>query len=526
MKKKVKVIASLSCLAALCLVAAGCGSKSYDDQMAEQGKTVSVVFDPNGGKFMGRDGVSVKDYFNPSNYEDTNGDGKVEISLMEPTDPRRPTGTGTTDAISLTKAGHFFAGWYQTRTVKVNEENQPIDEAGNVLVQKENGSYILASTEGTKNEKLASPAYEYDEYWDFENDVLEYAAEDHAETDGKYSITLYAGWVSFYQFEYYHEVSAGKWEVYGTTSFDYKAANIGNSAFADVDTLYLPTWVDGAMQYKYSSIYEFPKVEGKTFVAAYTDADCTQKIADSLEHAGSLDKEHAKAIDPVQKVYVKFEDGVRYKIETAKQLSKNGDTKGIYEILADLDFTGETWPAALSNNTFTGKFEAVSGAKISNVSVTINSDATAYGGLFGQIGAGASVKNIAFENVTFDVKSVNKRVSEAGFGMFAGLIDEKATVESVTVGGAYKIGVFQLQKPDDYQFALAANGAVSGVTASSITVTLYGTKIVTPAGTPNKYKYYVNFETAKVENGVLKLEFTDKYAGFESTEETITITNQ
>lgn len=517
MTKKVKTMLSLGCLAALCLGAAGCGSKTYDDQMAAQGKTVSVSFDPNGGRFMGRDGVSVKDYFNPSDYADENGDGKVEIALMEPTDPRRPTGTGTTDSISLTKAGHFFAGWYQTRTVKVNDKNQPIDESGNVLKQTETG-YVLASDET----KIATPAYNYDGYWDFANDVLEYAAEDYAETDGKCSVTLYAGWVPFYQFEYYREVSAGVWEAYGTTSFDYKAANDGsNAALADADTLYLPDWEDGAMKYEHSSIYEFPKVEGKTFLAAYTDEACTQAITDSLEHSGTLDQEHALAINPVQKVYVKFEDGVRYKIETAKQLSKNGNAKGIYEILADLDFTGETWPAALSNNTFTGKFESVSGAKISNVSVTINSDATSYGGLFGQIGAGASVKNITFENVTFDVKSVNKRADEAGFGMFAGRIDENATVQNVTVGGVYKIGSFLVQKPNGYEFSLTANGAASGVTASSVTVTLYGAKTVT-----GKYKYYVNFETAKVEDGMIKLEFTDKYAGFESTEETITIINQ
>ena len=51
MKKKLKVMLSLGCLAALCLGAAGCGKQSYDDKMAELGKTVSVTFDPNGGKF-------------------------------------------------------------------------------------------------------------------------------------------------------------------------------------------------------------------------------------------------------------------------------------------------------------------------------------------------------------------------------------------------------------------------------------------------------------------------------------------
>jgi hypothetical protein len=402
----------------------------------------------------------------------------------------------------------------------VNADGKPIDEAGNILVEKDNGTYILATSEGTDKEIIATPAYEYDGYWDFEKDVIEYAAADYAETNGICTFTLYAGWVPFYQFEYYREVN-GKWEAYGTTSFDYKAANDeNNTAFADVDTLYLPTWVDGAMQYKHSATYEFPKVENKTFLAAYTDEACTQEITTSLEHSGSIDKANAKAINPVQKIYVKFEDGVRYKITTAKQLASNGNAKGIYEILADLDFTGLAWPAALSNNIFTGKFESVNGAKISNASVTINSDATAYGGLFGQIGAGASVKNITFENATVDFKSVAKRVDEAGFGLFAGNIHENATVENVTVSGTYKIGAFLVQKPAGYAFSLTANGKADGGTAGAITVQLYGSRKPTGA-----YRYYVNPETAKVENGVLNLEFATKAEGFESTQENITITD-
>jgi hypothetical protein len=527
MKKKFKVMLSLGCLAALCVGAAGCGKKSYDDQMAELGKTVSVAFDANGGKFMGRDGVTMKDYFNPSDYEDTNGDGKVEISLIEPTDSRRPTGTGTTDAISLTKAGHFFAGWYKVRNVKLNADNKPVDENGNVLVQKENGAYVLADTLGTEEEKIASPAYEYDGYWDFAEDKIEYAAEDYAETDGKYTFTLYAGWVPFYQFEYYYQTDAGAWEKYGSTSFDYKAANDkNNTTFADVDTLYLPTWQDGVMQYKHSATYEFPAIEGKTFLSAYTDEACTQQITDSFEHTGGIELERANAVNPVQKVFVKFEDGVRYKIETAKQLSKNGNAKGIYEILAtELDFTGEVWPAALSNNVFTGKFESANGVTIKNVSVTINSDATAYGGLFGQLGAGASVKNVTFENVTLDVKNVAKRVSEAGFGLFAGLIDENATVENVTVGGTYKIGAFLPQKAAGYSFAVTANGNANGITATAVTVQIYGTKKPTLPGVEQKYRYYINPETAKVEGNVITLEFSTKAEGFESTQENIIISD-
>jgi hypothetical protein len=145
--------------------------------------------------------------------------------------------------------------------------------------------------------------------------------------------------------------------------------------------------------------------------------------------------------------------------------------------------------------------------------------------LFGQIAAGASVKNVTFENVTLDVKNVAKRVSEAGFGLFAGLIDENATVENVTVGGTYKIGAFLPQKAAGYSFAVTANGNANGITATAVTVQMYGTKKPTLPGVEQKYRYYINPETAKVEGNVITLEFSTKAEGFESTQENIIISD-
>ncbi|MBQ8319392.1 MAG: hypothetical protein IJX81_00760 [Clostridia bacterium] len=515
MKKKFRLLLSLGCLSVLCLTVAGCNSLTKDEEMAERGYTVSVTYDPNGGKFMNRDGVTIKDYFNPSDYEDENGDGKVDIPLTEPTSADRQT--SSSDSISLTKAGHFFAGWYSGRYVKLNDAGKPVDESGNELVEKEDGTYVLASDE----KKIVTPAYTYDGYWDFEEDTLGYAAAEHADTDGRYTITLYAGWVPFYEFHYYYESAPNVWTQYGITSFDYKAVNEENSTLFDRDTIWVPDWADGKMghthDYANKTAYEFPKLDGKTFESAYTDEGCTQQIADSFEHTGSIDLENCKAVNGVQNIYVKFLDGEYYRIETAKQLSENGNREGIYQILNDLDFTGQTWPAALAYNTFTGKFEAAETVTISNVSLAVSSTSVQYGGLFGRLGAGASVKNVHFENVTFDLKSVNARATEAGFGMFSGMIDDTATVENVTVGGAYKIGPFKVQNAAGYQFALVANGKTDGITATEIGVSMYGQLM------GGKYHYYADPDTAKVEGGKILLTFSGAALGIEKTEESITI---
>ena len=463
MKTKFKFVISLACLSVICFGAAACKDLSKDEEMAEKGYVISVTYDPNGGKFMNREGITIKDYFNPESYQ-KELDGSIQISLLEPTDKARPT--SGLDRITLSRQNYSWIGWYQERNEIKNDNGEVVDIEGNVLEIQEDGSYLNA--EG----KEATPAYTYSGRWDFETQKLTYKAEDYAETDGKMSLTLYAGWVPYYEFEYYYQTESG-WKLEGKTSFDYVKAQEENSG---IDSMWLPQWLDGAMNYTHSETnYEFPRKKDTTFLKAYTDEACTQEITtDSLKHGGSLDVATASTIGRVQKIYVIAEEGEQYRITTAQQLINNVNLNGYYEIQSDLDFTGLQWPAGFSIGTFTGKFYGANETsyKLKNISAVVNNEGAQYGGLFGFIENGALVKDVTFENASLDLMKANSKSTETAFGLFAGFIEDEAIVENVKISGTLKIGGITLA--NGWSINLLANGNSNGITNDTIKLQAYG----------------------------------------------------
>ena len=476
MVKKLKVLLLVLGACALCSGIAACATMTPPEEYEAQGYNITVSYDPNGGSFMGRDGVTIVDMFNPSRYQ-ADADGNVSIKLTEPTDPDRPS--GSSEPITLTRTGYFLAGWYRTRNIVTDTEGNPVDENGAALEETEEGGYVYADTQTT-----AYPAYTYAGQWDFEEDRLVYDG-----TEGSRTLTLYACWVPYFEFGYYYEEN-GEWVLYDTTDFDYKTTNAEGSSSFDRDTVWLPQWDDGAMNYAHSyadsSLFEFPARDGYTFDAAYVDAERTQPITDSFEHQGYVDYETGTAVNRVQNIYVDFLEGTRYRIETAEQLSAHGDADGWYEILADLDFGADTdapvvWPAALSTNVFTGRFYSSEGQHytVKNISVTHNSRTALQGGLFGSVGAGAVIEDVSFENVTFDIAYAGERLRDLMFGVFAGNIEEEAQLSDVTLtGGTMRIGA--IMPGTGYTINLLANGNKDGITVEdAISLTIYGTYLYT-----------------------------------------------
>ena len=499
MKKKLTCALLLGFLTLACF-GAGCGKLSKVEQNQANGYKISVSYDANGGSFLNRPGITVMDMFNPSNYaKDSNG--TVHIKLTEPTDPSRPSSGN--DAITLTLQNHFFAGWYKNREVKVVDGN-PVDEAGKALTLLDDGSYVYTDTLDAETPTKATPAYNYSGYWDFENDTLDYT-----EGDGVVELTLYAGWVPYYEFNYYTQVNNVWTKMDLVTTFDYKTTN-AVATESDQDTIYLPTWQDGAMNYKtkYANHldYVFPSVAGKTFAGAYTDAACTQEIVGSFEHTGSLVKaagaEKALVVEnPVQNIYVTYSEGEQYRIETAEQLVAHANPNGYYEIAGNLDFTNLAWPVAFSAGEFTGRMYGKDGAAItiSNVTATYSSDKK-YGGLFGKISQSAKIENVTFTNVTVDLSYTGSRNHDASYGLFAGLIEEGATL-SVAIDGTLKIGA--IGYANDLAFNLVANGDKTGVTAGTIGLVIYGVELI-----DDQYEYTVKHDTVAVAgDGTITFEF-------------------
>ena len=304
--------------------------------------------------------------------------------------------------------------------------------------------------------------------------------------------------IDIYQYYYYYQNESGEWEKYGETYFDYVAASSGDERFADQAEMHVPGWEggNGAMNYasyKYNdgSTKDFPSLTGKTFKAAYADENCTQEINDKIVHGGTLDLEKGLAVNRIQNIYVQFYDEERFKIATAQQLADNARTGGNYEILADLDFTDTLWPATFTSREFTGKMYSSAGNTFTVKNVRAEYAATTeYGGLFGRIAGGAEVKNLRFENVVTDFVSATSW--DASLGLFAGEIDDNASLSNVTVASA-KLRLGNVSLKGEYRINLLANGILSGITQEGETaLEVYGEEYV------GYYLYTINVQSIQI----------------------------
>ena len=521
MKRKFKVILSLGFAALVCAGFAACANKTEIDKISQKGYDISVTYDPNGGKVSSRTSVMIVDMFNPDDYK--NDDGVANIKLLDPQDESRKVNN---DEIQITKAGYFLAGWYKNRTLVTNAAGKPLDVYGEVieLIDAKKNTYIYPGTE-----KEAIPAYTYSERWDFETDTIKYVDEGQ-----KVSMTLYAGWVPYYEYNYYYkEAETNTWTEYATTTFDWWTAK-NNANFANRDTLYTPNWseidsqtneVSGYMNYQHlydetagavdTDKFTFPKMSGKTFKAAYLDAECQTIIDGSFEHQGALDIETANPVNWRQNIYVEFDEGEQYKIKTAKQLVNNPNLIGHYEILADLDFTGEKWPALFTTGEFSGKFYSKAGNTftLSNVSATLSSSNSEsrtdeVGGLFGKLAKSAVMENVSFVNATLDIASMGTRSDEASYATFIGLIEDGATVSGVSFSGTMKLG--PITPGTDFSLNLLANGNKTGITAGDLHLTVYGNNGFFTVNT-EKLQEAITAGTVVKENYDIALTFVTRY---------------
>lgn len=402
MKKRTKVILALSVACMGTLLLGACASNAPYKDLYEEGNGATVRFDANGGEFAGTDNIDIVIAFPTEQVQ-------RGIKLIEPGDDRY----GSEKTITTpSRTGYFLAGWYAGRELRVDENGNPLDVYGEPC-DAENQAYI------------------YSDPWDFEKDVFQRSELDRPE-DGKYTLTLYAAWVPEFVYKTYAQGDDGWTEVGNQTTFDPLVES-------DYSAIPIPVLNEetGAVDYG-----RFPQYDGHTFEAAYYDAEKTQAITESVVHGGEIDYEHGIAINPIKNIYVDWKDGVWYEIHTAEQFIKNASPDGCYNIYENLDFTDLNWSSsyASSSSGFSGKILAIGGKKtFSNISFTQTNNQSSYNGIFSRITEKATIQGISFENVTYTV-SAGTRLPTAYFGLFAGSIAEKASIEDVTVKGCLKFG--------------------------------------------------------------------------------------
>ena len=395
MNNKIKfTLITVMLLIAVCFVASCSQWDTPYEKLDKDGYNISVRYEANGGIFAGTEDVYVVDVFNLANAK-TNAQGKKEISLLAPNDPKRGTG-----AYEISKTKSIFVGWYKERALRYDENGNPLDAYGE-----------LTSVSGREQ------GYTYSQKWDFDKSVLELDASKEY-TSSENVLTLYAAWVPSFVFDIYAENEDGEFDLL---------------ASKETLSIELPRWNEktGKMDLK-----DLPAVDGKTFVSASLTKDFNEISQGKV--GGVIDYETG-TIDGNGKVeiYTKWQNGIWFNISTPKQFKDNSRVDGCYIINCDLDFTGIVWSQTLSKETFKGQIIG-NGHKLSNITVN-QGDATAFGGgVFGGLDANAVLKDVTFENVTYNMNKGSLKAG-ASFGLLAGTISESATLDGVQVSGTFNI---------------------------------------------------------------------------------------
>ena len=380
MKKLILKFIAAAFIIAAAITATSCSQwKSPYDELDSNGNTVSVKFVANGGMFANTNGVTVIDVFNTSSAKD----GKIPI--LSPDDEKRQN-----NAFSITKTGHFLAGWYECEPV-LNSDGKPLDEDGNVA--EESGKDI---------------AYRPIRKWNFEKDRLT-VDKDKNYSSSEPALTLYAVWIPFFNFEFYAKDDTGAFSLIGE---------------ANELSLDLPEWNSTNGQL---NMGKYPSISGKTFNGAYLDPEFEDQITAAI--TGTVDYEKGISLSPTIKIYTDWIDGEWFKIFNASQFYKNAKSNGNYILAADIDFSKSVWPAAFSSGKFTGKIYG-NGHTLSGINIAQNGYRISEGGIFGTIDSTAEIKDVKFDNISYTVKG---SLNPAVFGLIAGRISDEAMLESVTV---------------------------------------------------------------------------------------------
>ena len=410
MTKKITLITALFTVLATIFLLSSCSQwETPYDRKDREGYTVSVRFDANGGAFGSIEGETyMVDVFRLQDGADT-ADGKKAFTLFAPDDALR----GNNNAFTVSRANHLLAGWY-------TREETGTDADGN-------------------------PTYEYTK-WDFENDRL--TLDGNGDYTGSESVlTLYAMWIPEFTFEIYAKNASGVFE---------KINEITKT------TLRLPTWKDGKAKIDMNG---FPERTGYTFLAAYTDEAMQNKVtAESI--TGDVEATLDGSGDRTVKLYTEWYEGKYIKVFSAKDFKDNAAFDAHFYLQNDIDFSKVAWPSNFTTGEFKGKIIG-NGHAIKNVTATQTDAKKRVGGIFGEIADTAVMTDVRFENLTYTLKVGS--LHEATFGLFAGNIEDGATLTGVSVSGTLVIGASISQTMLQTVYLLSGDGDSHGIDLSGIT---------------------------------------------------------
>lgn len=390
MKKILLLIIAATLIVAAAMTLSSC--KNWDnpyEAIDKEGDAISIRYLANGGTFAQEETAVLYDVYKLSSVKEVNG--KKTVSIIAPEDNRRSLAGGKDNKdfiVHKDPKAYKLAGWAEVVT----------DDNGNPVLD-DNGNYQLGKR------------------WDFSKDVISIDPE-KSYSSTQPVLTLAAIWSSYYSFEFYMQNALGEWVA------------IENSTQSNINTLIYPIWKDGKLNMK-----DYPTIDGKTFVTAYSDPEMTNEIT------GDVTPEVAEDGNNVMKIYTTWQEGNWYRITEGNQINSINDLNGNYIIMNDVVVT--KWRSAYTKGTFNGSILSAKAAgiengkdyKISGLSTdSIKADKNNKSvGLFASIGANAKIAGITFDNITVNFQGSASDVTERYYGLLAGTIEDGAEFTDVKI---------------------------------------------------------------------------------------------
>ncbi len=366
MKKRLFSIILTVILAASAVGMTACKKHTVYDDLAEQGYDVRIIFNAGDAVVNETQDVTIVEVYSSKNTV-TTASGKTGIKLLSPDDERRGDAKFKV-AMNDNVKNYYPAGWFTTRTPRVDEDGRPLDIYG-------------VPTEESGREQ----GYVYSGKWDFENDVLDPSTLQNGE------MTLYAAWIPFIAYEIYAQNADGE--------FEYTATHYGIE-------FEMPVWNTRNGKLKMGDI---PKSDGKTFLAAYADEAMKNPYTENINGYEFYDLECGIANTTTVKIYTTWVDGEWLKIFDAEMLvdemlddlednvddGKGNVVSGSYIIGDDIDFSEVEWPSELLEAEFAGQIMG-DGYSIINLMLPDNQAADSLADMFSAVSDSASIKDLAF----------------------------------------------------------------------------------------------------------------------------------
>lgn len=416
------IISALLLLAvALCFTACSDNWEAPYASLGQEGYSISVRFDANGGQFAGTNDVYIMDVFCLENSVPVSAD-TAGFYLLPPDDDARKM-----NSFSISRNGYFLAGWYTDISLRVDDNGNALDDYG-----------VLCSESGRAQGYTCSGKWNFDENLLTVSTNKDYSAETPV-------MTLYAAWIPYINYEFY------------AVDEETGEATYLESVLA-VD-LAIPEWSEKTGKL---DLNKFPARDGMTFDAAYLSADLSEPLTEPINAAANyVDYETGTLNVESVTIYTTWLEGNWFKIYTAQQFYNNARLDGNYIICADLDFADAIWSPTLIKGTFTGTIQG-NGYTFRNIVATQADNSQIYGGLFGTLGSGAVIQNLTLEDVQFTI-SAGSRMQGASFGLLSGSAASNVELDNVTVSGTMYISEKCYPQSDYTIGLLCGSGCPDGV---------------------------------------------------------------